>query len=475
MRVAKAGEVGKNRRRMPRAEEHGWRVPDVVAVEAACMRVDSEGLEGGGVDAAFRERLRKESAGLSPVEARRRGLRMWLAEVGDGGVARRFEQARSLVAAVVGFWAFFSGVGVVVGIERAGGGSVHVVWFLALALGVPWLVTLAGLFGRIWAGRKGVLGLLGRGVSWLLRKWSGAGDWWDGSGEMRRVVGATVMRVVYGSGLLFQIGTLAGLIGLVLFRHVEFYWESTTEHAMGDALAWMVRSLGAPWASWWPGAVPGAEWIEKTRRIPGVSLPADTGPWWQFLMMALLVWGVVPRLLLWGIGHWYERRLLRSIELQSMACRRVWRELTAVRRGEVVEGPADGVLVLDFGGTNPDRDALRPFFLRRLRVNPVAWEALGVLEKAAEERARQALAAAPAGVVLLGEAWDLSVPALKSAVKSIRAAAGPEARVIVVIGNVDEHGAMRPPKPGERVQWERAVDALGDPALEIAAYEEMES
>jgi hypothetical protein len=292
---------------------------------------------------------------------------------------------------------------------------------------------------------------------------------------MRRLVGATVMRVIYGSGVLFQIGTLAGLLGLVLFRHVEFYWESTTEQAMGDALAWMVRGLGAPWAAWWPEAVPGAEWIEKTRRIPGVALPPDTGPWWQFLSMALLVWGVVPRLLLWGLGHWYERRLLGHLELQSPACRRVWRELTAVRRGEVVEGPADGVLVLDLGGANPDREALRPFFLRRLRVNPVAWEALGVLEKEREERARQALAEAPAGVVLLGEAWDLSVPALKSAVGAIRTAAGPETRVIVVIGNVDENGAMRPPKPEERAQWERAVDSLGDPALEIAAYEEVDA
>jgi hypothetical protein len=147
--------------------------------------------------------------------------------------------------------------------------------------------------------------------------------------------------------------------------------------------------------------------------------------------------------------------------------------LTAVRRGEVVEGPADGVLVLDFGGANPDREALRPFFLRRLRVNPVAWEALGVLEADREERARKALAEAPAGVVLLAEAWDLSVPALKSAVGSIRAATGPEARVIVVIGNVDENRAMGPPKPGEREQWERAVDALGDPALEIVSYEEV--
>ena len=410
---------------------------------------------------------------MGSVEARRRGLGIWLGEAGDGGVGRRFDQARSLVAVAVGFWAALSGVGVVVGIERAGGGAVHVVWFLALTLGVPWLVTFAGLLGRIWAGRKGVLGWLGHGVSWLLRRWSGAGDWWDGSGELRRVVSATVLRLVYGAGVMFQAGALAGLLGLVLFRHVEFYWESTTEHAMGDALGWLVHVLGAPWAGWWPEAVPSAEWIAATRRLPGVELPTDSGPWWQFLLMALLVWGVFPRMLLWGFGRWQERRLLAGLEFQSPACRRLWRSLTAVRRGEEASGPTDGVLVLDLGGANPDRDALRSFFLRRLRVNPVAWESLGVLESGREERARQALREAPAGVVLVAEAWALSPPALKAAVGSIRVAAGPETRIVVMIGNLDENGLMRPPKPEERVQWERAVDVLGDPALEIAVYEEV--
>jgi ATP phosphoribosyltransferase len=67
------------------------------------------------------------------------------------------------------------------------------------------------------------------------------------------------------------------------------------------------------------------------------------------------------------------------------------------------------------------------------------------------------------------------VPALKAAVGGIRAAAGPETRVIVAIGNLDENGVMHPPKSEERVEWERAVDALGDPAFEIACYEEVES
>jgi len=462
-----------NRRRMAKEPDQDWRVADVVALEAACMRVAGRGGVPPAPDSGMRDRLRREVAGMGPVAARRRGLSLWLAEAGDDGVGQRFEQARSLVAAAVGFWAVFSGVGVAVGIERAGGGAVHVVWFLALTLVVPWLVTVAGLLGRLWAGHKGVLGWLGQGVSWLLRRWSGAGDWWDGSGELRRVIAATVMRLVYGAGVMFQAGAVAGLLGLVLFRHVEFYWESTTTHAMGDALAWTVQVLSVPWAGWWPEAVPTPDWIAATQRLPGVALPADTGPWWQFLLMALLFWGVVPRLLLWALGTWLERRLLGQLEFQSPACRRLWRALTAVHRGEARGGPTDGVLVLDLGGANPDREALRPFFLRRLRVNPVAWESLGVLEASREERARRALADAPAGVVLVGEAWALSPPALKAAITGIRSAAGPETRIIVMIGNQDENGVMHPPRDEERVQWERTIDTLADPALEIACYEEV--
>ena len=455
--------------RMAARAVSNWRVAEVVGLEVACL-----GAAGAPADVALRERVRAATAGLSGAAARRVGLRLWWQETGCGREAgRRFGQARSLVAALAGVVAAVAGAGVVTGIERAGGGAVHVVWFLALTLGVPWLFLFGALAGWLWAWRTGAATWLGRGVAWLLARWSGSGRWWEGGAELRRLASATVVRLLQGTAVLYHAAAAAGLAGLVMFRHVRFYWESTTETAMQQALGWLVGVLATPWAAWWPQAVPDPGWIAASRRIPGRELAALGGPWWQFLLLALVGWGVAPRLLLWLAAHWGERRLLAGLGFQSPACRRVWRELTAVHRGEVTTGLADGALVIDLGGCNPDRETLRPFLLRSLRVNPTAWETLGVLDAGREESARRALAAAPAGVVLVAEAWALSPRELAAAVARVRAAAGADARIVVLAGNPGPGGRLLPPTPDERLQWGRAVDALGDPALELACYQEV--
>ena len=79
-----------------------------------------------------------------------------------------------------------------------------------------------------------------------------------------------------------------------------------------------------------------------------------------------------------------------------------------VRRGGEPEGPVDGALMIVVGGAEPDRDALRPFLLNRLRMNPTGWESLGVLDRGREVSAKEALDRAPAGIVLLCEGWALS-------------------------------------------------------------------
>jgi len=443
-----------------------WREEDVVALEAASR-------DHGAVAEELRRRVRRAVKDMAPVAARRRGLWIWLSETTDGGAGERFAQARRLLAALAGLAMILSGIGVVVGVERAGGGQIHVVWLLVLTLGLPWLLFLVGLGGWVWAGRSGVRGLLGGMLAAALRRWSGAGKWWDESAELRRVIAASVVRLGQGMGVAFQAGAILGLIGLVWFRHVGFYWESTTESAMGEALVWITSVLSMPWGHWGPQAVVDRDWIEMTRRIPGTLMIVESGPWWKFLVMSLLCWGFLPRLVFWWLSGWRERRVIAGLEFQSPACRRLWRDLTAVKRGDEPGGPTDGALVLDLGGMEPDHERLRPFLLRRVRVNPVGWATLGVLDEGKQEKAAQALAEAPAGVVLLAEGWSLSVPELTAALDKVRVAAGMEARVVVVVGNPGADGGMQSPSDEEQKQWEAAVDAIGDPMVEVIGYEEV--
>jgi len=236
-----------------------------------------------------------------------------------------------------------------------------------------------------------------------------------------------------------------------------------------------VRGLALPWSSWWPAAVPDAAVIEATRWLPEQSAGLEPGPsqWWLFLLLAVAVWGLLPRVLLWLLCWWAGRRALAGLDFQGRAHRILWRDLTTAGRVDLDEKPLDGVLVLDVGGTGLDHDLLRPFLLRRLRVNPTAWESVAVLDSGAELLAARALAQAPAGVVLLAEGWALSPPRLTALLAQVRAAAGPDRAVKFLAANTGPGGQPLPPTPDERREWERFVDGLRDPLAEIHCFEEL--
>ncbi|NQX01184.1 DUF2868 domain-containing protein, partial [bacterium] len=234
-----------------------------------------------------------------------------------------------------------------------------------------------------------------------------------------------------------------------------------------------VRILSAPWSAWWPQAAPDARVILDSRWLPGRTSGLAPGPaaWWQFLLMATLVWGLLPRLLL-GLLAWNAgRRALARLDFQSRGHRALWREITGTERVETDAPPLDGVLVLDVGGSGLTEAALRPFLLRRLRVHPAAWQSTAVLDPGAENQAAKALAKAPAGVVLLAEGWSLSPPRMVALHARIRACAGPAAPVKFLVANV---GADRQPAAAsaeESREWTRFVDSLRDPAAEVFFFE----
>jgi hypothetical protein len=179
---------------------------------------------------------------------------------------------------------------------------------------------------------------------------------------------------------------------------------------------------------------------------------------------------LLPRLLLWLACRTGERRALTRLDFQGRAHRVLWRDLAGNTRVDVDEKPLDGALVLDVGGTGLAPDALRPFLLRRLRVNPAAWESVAVLDPGAELLAARALAEAPAGVVLVAEGWALSPPRMRAIHRQVRAAAGPDRDIKVVVVNCDTDGLPTAPTPAELREWEIFVDSLRDPRTEVCGF-----
>lgn len=450
-----------------------WTLEDLVDFEQALAT-------SAGTPQTVRTAVVAASRGLEGAAARRAGLRVWLAKTKETAAGRKFSAALSVVAAGLSLVTFLGGIAAALGMLDRERGGINVTMFLVILIGGQWLVLVLAAIG--WLVRRhaaegfsGAQAVAGR----LARRLAGKRDdaWWnrlmDAGGAPRAAVLWRLARLAQAAGVSFNLGILCGLAGLVLVKHVGFYWETTTELAMRSALETAVEFLSAPWSAWWPEAVPGARVIDASRWLPGRGTGLAPGPsaWWEFLLAATLVWGLLPRALLWLLAWHAGRQALARLDFQGRAHRALWREITGTDRIETDELPLDGVLVLDVGGCGLTAQALRPFLLRRLRVHPAAWLPVAVLDAGAEAEAVRALAKAPAGIVLLAEGWSLSPARMIALHAKVRASAGRETPVKFLVANVGTDHQPTAPTAEERREWVRFVDSLRDPAAEVFFFE----
>lgn len=429
---------------------------------------------------ATRDAVVKAIRGLDGAAARRTGLHVWLEETGRGSAGRKFVSALSLVGGGLGVFLFLAGVSGVLGMLDRERGGIHVTFFLAILIGGQWLILLLALLAwllrrRAVEGFSAVQTLVGR----LARKLAGQKEsgWWDqlvdGGPAPHAALVWRLARLVQGAGIAFNLGILAGLAGLVLLKHVGFFWETTTESVMGGVLEKTVTWLSSPWAGWWQDAVPDSTTIQATRWLPGSmeALPPGPAAWWEFLLAATFFWGLVPRALLW-LASWHAgKKALAGLDFQGRRHRILWREITGTERVELDEKPLDGVLVLDVGGSGLSESSLRPYLLRYLRVHPTAWLPVAVLDAGAGEESAAALAKAPAGVVLLAEGWSLSPARMRSLHTKVRSETGRDVPVKFLVANAGPGNVPVCPAAEEKQEWTRFVDSLRDPSAEIFFYE----
>lgn len=429
-----------------------WKLDELIDFEVALAAWDGESRPDG----------------VTVSESRSATFRSWLESAGRPEVGRHWTRALVWTAVLTGVFSTLAGMTAAWGCFDRDREGIHVVLFLTFTLLLPWLALLAGLV--LWLLRPAKGGLIGPWLKRVVIRLAGKRGEQGlaviaASPEAARSLGWRLASTAQHAAGSFHLGAVVGLTLMIFFKRVGFYWETTTRRAMEETLETVVRFLSLPWRDTFPELIPN---VAATRR--GMMLADGGVSWLGFLMAALLVWGYLPRLLLESFARIQSWRALRSPAFRSPRHRRLWRVLTGVRRGEDPQGPADGALVLDLGGISPDREALRPFFLRHLRMNPVAWETLGVLDAGRESAARAALEKAPAGVILLAEGWSLAPRRMEETLKHVAEATG--RRVVVHVANFDREGRPRAPKADERAAWEAFFDAQKGLDVELSIHEE---
>lgn len=255
-------------------------------------------------DAAAIESARREAVAFEPrIVARARQL----------AEREGLEQARlawagrlRLAAFALTVLATLGGVGAGLAVTGDGTRPINVVWALGALLGVHALSLLLWLAGFAFAG--GAPAGVGAAWNWLSLRLAGAAaevprafaSLHRQAGLLRWWLGA----VTHGLWSAALAGALLGLIVSLLLRGHGFVWETTllsAEFFVGfvAVAGWLPAQLGF--------AVPDAATVAASGSAP-LADEAARRAWAWWLVGCVAVYGLLPRLLLWGLcAHWLQR------------------------------------------------------------------------------------------------------------------------------------------------------------------------
>lgn len=143
--------------------------------------------------------------------------------------------------------------------------------------------------------------------------------------------------------LLFNVGALAGFFLVALFRDISFGWSSTLIEDTATMVSFF-KLFTAPWNML--VSLPADETISATRffQNQGISVASAGRVWWPTVVMAVLFYGVLPRLLL---QQWLAARFRKAlsndisnsgeVERFLNGCQRVTTEAAAAVNEAVAE------------------------------------------------------------------------------------------------------------------------------------------
>lgn len=306
-------------------------------------------------------------------------------------------------------------------------------------------------------------------------------------------------------GIGFNLGVLAGSILRIVTLDLAFGWQSTIQFS-SQAVYMFVKTVALPW-SWIVTPVishPTYAQIEGSRMvlkdgIYDLATP-DLVSWWPFLLLAVLFYGFLPRIILFGIGILARKKAIDSVALNHAACNRLLRRLNNpvletdgtmtvndrsdgpedLHAGEVqpenVEAAVQGhdaILIVpdDIFGRFPN-EVLEGALKKNLGINcrhQIKTE--GDIED--DKKALTDLAVSKAdndrySLIVLQEAWQPPIAEVLIYLQKLREFFGSKTQIhIFLIGKPIPEAFFTNVEASDWHIWKQAVQKLGDSFLEI--------
>ncbi|WP_217424483.1 DUF2868 domain-containing protein [Nitrogeniibacter mangrovi] len=300
----------------------------------------------GPLDAADANRAARTGGGSLEQRVCQRARVLDETRGGMADALRRWRQHAQLVALGLGVAAIVTGIGLGASVLGDGQRPVNVIWALTGLLGLHgltlliWLAAAVGLgsrgaslAGRLWLDLTGRLGRR-RDETWLPRALVDMG-------QRHGVLTAWLGRLSHGLWTLTLVSALASLLALLATRRYGFVWETTI--LSEEVFVHLTRALGVL-----PGllGLPMPDAAAVHRAGGAAPFAADRQLWSAWLTSALVVYGLLPRALLWAWCAWRWRGFRRHfrLDLDDPGYARLARHLSPPTEAAGVSDAAPGQL-----------------------------------------------------------------------------------------------------------------------------------
>ncbi|MCR9243428.1 MAG: DUF2868 domain-containing protein [bacterium] len=393
-----------------------------------------------------------------------------------------------------------------------GSEPVNVLPFLAFfcLLQIVLLVVLAVFLLRSRGGGGGP-GLLHRPIAWLAQRLGGRRRSADLAAALRtlhtrRGVYSAVERwslftLAQRFGVAFNVGALLVALHAIVFSDLVFSW-STTLALEPSTVHGIARGLALPWSFVSSAvvdldAVTASQWARMPGAFVAATTPADalilSDQWWRFLVAGLVTYGLLPRVLAFGLGAWCERRALKNVRLDHVAFQDLFDRLLLGGSGwqgpepasvvgpapmagqgpatpHAPTGPGTATAAVAWGSIARRREQVVGLVGRRFGGEPVAMVTAGAAELDADQAALAELRACKAGrVAFVAAAGHQPTRDVIAFVERLRNAVGETTPIVIGLVDFGDAGEFRDAEADERSAWQRSLGALDDAYLWVEA------
>ncbi len=292
------------------------------------------------------------------------------------------------------------------------------------------------------------------------------------------------------AAVTFALASIATGVALIAFTDLAFGW-STTLGVDAQVIGTIVRALALPWHALMPSAVPDAALIEASQFFRLHSTDAEPlgasrtlAGWWSFVIVAIICYGLLPRLLLLALATWRLRAATAALLLEDprvtalddrMDAPLIETAATEPERAELQfttaashpRKPRGGAAAAVIWGSSLEPTAAREFARSQLGLTLDALIEAGGDRSLEEDRATVATLVETRlrSMVVFTRAWEPPLLELLDYLTALRMALGKEASIVVV--PVAEPGAVV--SDVERTTWTRAMNRLADAQLYVEA------